>query len=230
MKRSAGGDGWLCVEPLWPEELAAGAVTEADRTAAAGFASARRRREFLSWRAVLYRELGHPVQVTYDPSGAPRLPVGEGFVGVSHSCGQVAVRWSPSNPCAVDIESPERDFEKVAARYLTAEERALGGACAEWLCIAWCAKECLYKLGRERGADLLRDIRLIDYRPDEGTITGSIRGRTCCLHPAGTTHRQMTDEQLKAAGVPAGLVRMSCGLESKEDLIDDIAQALAQVN
>ena len=143
MKRSAGGDGWLCVEPLWPEELAAGAVTEADRTAAAGFASARRRREFLSWRAVLYRELGHPVQVTYDPSGAPRLPAGEGFVGVSHSRGQVAVRWSPSNPCAVDIESPERDFEKVAARYLTAEERALGGACAEWLSIAWCAKECL---------------------------------------------------------------------------------------
>ena len=184
MQRSAGGDGWLCVEPLWPEELAAGAVTEADRTAAAGFASARRRREFLSWRAVLYRELGHPVQVTYDPSGAPRLPAGEGFVGVSHSRGQVAVRWSPSNPCAVDIESPERDFEKVAARYLTAEERALGGACAEWLCIAWCAKECLYKLGRERGADLLRDIRLIDYRPDEGTITGSIRGRTCCLHTA----------------------------------------------
>ncbi len=50
--------------------------------------------------------------------------------------------------------------------------------------------------------------------------------RTCCLNPASTTHRQMTDEQLKAAGVPAGLVRMSCGLESKEDLIADIAQAL----
>ena len=53
--------------------------------------------------------------------------------------------------------------------------------------------------------------------------------RTCCLNPASTTHRQMTEEQLKAAGVPAGLVRMSCGLESKEDLIADIAQALEQV-
>ncbi len=50
--------------------------------------------------------------------------------------------------------------------------------------------------------------------------------RTCCLNPATSTHRQMTDEQLKAAGVPAELVRMSCGLESKEDLIADIAQAL----
>jgi len=54
--------------------------------------------------------------------------------------------------------------------------------------------------------------------------------RTCCLNPASSTHRQMTDEQLAAAGVPAGLVRMSCGLESKEDLIDDIRQALEAVN
>ncbi len=50
--------------------------------------------------------------------------------------------------------------------------------------------------------------------------------RTCCLNPASTTHRQMTDEQLMAAGIPAGLVRMSCGLEDKEDLIEDIRQAL----
>ena len=53
--------------------------------------------------------------------------------------------------------------------------------------------------------------------------------RTCCLNPATSTHRQMTEEQLKAAGVPAGLVRMSCGLESKEDLIEDIAQALEAI-
>ena len=50
--------------------------------------------------------------------------------------------------------------------------------------------------------------------------------RTCCLNPASTTHRQMTDEQLMAAGIPAGLVRLSCGLEDKEDLIEDIRQAL----
>ena len=54
--------------------------------------------------------------------------------------------------------------------------------------------------------------------------------RTCCLNPATSTHRQMTDEQLKAAGVPAELVRMSCGLENKEDLIQDIAQALDAIS
>ena len=50
--------------------------------------------------------------------------------------------------------------------------------------------------------------------------------RTCCLHPASSTHRQMNDEELKAAGVPADLVRYSCGLEDVEDLIADLAQAL----
>ena len=54
--------------------------------------------------------------------------------------------------------------------------------------------------------------------------------RTCCLNPATSTHRQMNDEQLAAAGIPAGLVRMSCGLESKEDLIEDIKQALEAIN
>ena len=53
--------------------------------------------------------------------------------------------------------------------------------------------------------------------------------RTCCLHPASTTHRQMNDEQLAAAGVRPDLVRMSCGLEDKADLIADIAQALDQI-
>lgn len=50
--------------------------------------------------------------------------------------------------------------------------------------------------------------------------------RTCCLNPATSTHRQMTEEQLLEAGIPAGLVRISCGLEDKEDLIADISQAL----
>ncbi len=53
--------------------------------------------------------------------------------------------------------------------------------------------------------------------------------RTCCLHPASSTHRQMNDEQLLAAGVMPDLVRMSCGLEDKQDLINDIAQALDQI-
>ena len=52
---------------------------------------------------------------------------------------------------------------------------------------------------------------------------------TCCLHPASSTHRQMNDAELEAAGVSADLVRLSVGLESKEDLIADLEQALAAV-
>jgi O-acetylhomoserine (thiol)-lyase len=50
--------------------------------------------------------------------------------------------------------------------------------------------------------------------------------RSCCLHPASTTHRQMSDEELAAAGVPSDLVRLSVGLEDADDLIADIEQAL----
>ncbi len=50
--------------------------------------------------------------------------------------------------------------------------------------------------------------------------------RSCCLHPASATHRQMNDAELTAAGVGPDLVRMSCGLEDKADLIADVAQAL----
>ena len=53
--------------------------------------------------------------------------------------------------------------------------------------------------------------------------------RTCCLHPAGTTHRQMNDAELAAAGVSPDLIRLSCGLENAEDLIADIDQALEAV-
>ena len=53
--------------------------------------------------------------------------------------------------------------------------------------------------------------------------------RTCCLHPASATHRQMTDEQLTAAGVGADLIRLSCGLENAEDLIADLKQAIEKV-
>ena len=50
--------------------------------------------------------------------------------------------------------------------------------------------------------------------------------RTCCLHPASATHRQMSDEELLAAGVSGDLVRYSCGIENADDLIADLKQAL----
>ena len=53
--------------------------------------------------------------------------------------------------------------------------------------------------------------------------------KTCCLHPASTTHRQMSDEELLAAGVSPDLIRLSCGIENAQDLIDDIRQALSEI-
>ena len=79
------------------------------------------------------------------------------------------------------------------------------------------------KGGREAAETFMNALRLAAIE------THVADARTCCLNPASTTHRQMTDEQLKAAGVPAGLVRMSCGLEDAQDLIADIAQALEKI-
>ena len=53
--------------------------------------------------------------------------------------------------------------------------------------------------------------------------------RTCCLHPANATHRQLTDEQLVACGITPTLIRYSCGIESADDLIEDLKQALEKV-
>ena len=79
------------------------------------------------------------------------------------------------------------------------------------------------KGGREAAAAFMGNLKLAAIE------THVADARTCCLHPAGTTHRQMTDEQLAAAGVSPDLVRLSCGLENADDLIADIDQALAAI-
>lgn len=53
--------------------------------------------------------------------------------------------------------------------------------------------------------------------------------RTCVLHPASATHRQLTDEQLAAAGIDGGMIRLSVGLENVEDILADVSQALEKV-
>ena len=53
--------------------------------------------------------------------------------------------------------------------------------------------------------------------------------KTCVLHPASATHRQLTDEQLVAAGVNPGLIRVSVGLENVEDILEDLRQSLDQL-
>lgn len=76
------------------------------------------------------------------------------------------------------------------------------------------------KGGRDAASSFMKKLKM-------GAIETHVAdARTCCLNPASSTHRQMTDEQLIEAGVPAELIRMSCGIENKEDLIADLAQAL----
>ena len=79
------------------------------------------------------------------------------------------------------------------------------------------------KGGREAAETFMKNLKICAIE------THVADARTCCLHPASTTHRQMTDEQLAEAGVSPDLVRLSCGLENAQDLIDDISQALNKV-
>ncbi len=77
--------------------------------------------------------------------------------------------------------------------------------------------------GREAALEFMKHLEL-------GTIETHVAdARTCCLHPASTTHRQLTDEELEAAGIYPNLVRFSCGLEDTEDLVADVKHALSFV-
>ena len=76
------------------------------------------------------------------------------------------------------------------------------------------------KGGREAASSFMKKLKIVAIE------THVADARTCCLNPASSTHRQMTDEQLKEAGVPAELIRISCGIEDKDDLVADIEQAL----
>ena len=79
------------------------------------------------------------------------------------------------------------------------------------------------KGGRAAAEKFMKALKLIAIE------THVADARSCCLHPANATHRQMNDQELAAAGVPADLIRLSCGLEHYEDLIADIEQALASL-
>ena len=79
------------------------------------------------------------------------------------------------------------------------------------------------KGGREAAVKFMDSLKL------GAIVTHVADTRTCLLHPASTTHRQMTDEQLIAAGVSPDLIRLSVGIENPEDIIADIDQALAKI-
>ena len=128
----------LFIEPPMTEAEAAARVTPGERAAAQEFLRERRRREFLTWRAVVRRELGDDVSIAYDEAGAPVIRGREVHIGVSHCPGRVAVCISDA-PCAVDIEPESRDFSRAAPRYMSPAEPCTnmpGGR--GWICSTTC--------------------------------------------------------------------------------------------
>lgn len=103
---------------------------------------------------------------------------------------------------------PDDPYHELAAKYLP------NGSCG--------VVSFGLKGGREAASTFMKSLKLAAIE------THVADARTCCLNPASSTHRQMNDEQLKEAGVPAELVRISVGLEDIEDLIADLSQALDQ--
>ena len=80
------------------------------------------------------------------------------------------------------------------------------------------------KGGRAAAEKFMKSLRLIAIE------THVADARSCCLHPANATHRQMTEDELTAAGISPDLIRLSCGLENSLDLIADIEQALNNID
>lgn len=76
------------------------------------------------------------------------------------------------------------------------------------------------KGGRKAAEEFMKGLKIVAIE------THVADARSCCLHPASSTHRQLTDKELVNAGVSPDLVRLSCGIENSQDLIDDIKQAL----
>ena len=71
-------------------------------------------------------------------------------------------------------------------------------------------------------------VRFMDGLKMAAIVTHVADARTSVLHPASHTHRQLNDEQLKAAGISPGMIRLSVGIEHIEDIIADLSQALEQ--
>lgn len=111
-------------------------------------------------------------------------------------------------------------------------------------CVTYCGLESdsCHELGKKylpNGSCGVLSFEVKGTRKDAETLMKNLKvaaiethvadARTCCLHPANATHRQMTEEQLLACGITPTLIRYSCGLENADDLIEDLSQALDKI-
>ena len=162
--------------------------------------------------AQLMRDFG----CTQSPQSAFLLNLGLESLHVrvqKHCENGLAVAQYPSGPSAVEsVAYPGLEGDKYNA---LAQKYLPNGSCG--------VVSFVVKGGRDGAERFMNALSLIAIE------THVADARSCCLNPASTTHRQMTAEQLEQAGIPAGLVRISCGLEGAADLIADVTQALSRV-
>ena len=123
--------------------------------------------------------------------------------------GQAVAEFLANHPAIESVRYPNLKGDKY---YDLAKKYLPNGGCG--------VVSFVIKGGRDNAMKFMKALKLAAIE------THVADARTCCLNPATSTHRQLTDKQLEEAGIPAGLVRMSCGIENKEDLINDIKQAL----
>ena len=126
--------------------------------------------------------------------------------------GQAVAEFLASHPMVEYVSYPTLKGDKY---YERSKKYLPNGGCGV---VSFCIKG-----GRKNAEAFMKNLKLLAIE------THVADARSCCLNPATSTHRQLTDEQLEAAGIPAGLIRISCGLESKEDLIADIKQAFDSI-
>ena len=126
--------------------------------------------------------------------------------------GKAVAEFLKGHPMIEWVTCPDLEGDKY---YHLAKKYCPGGTCGV---ISFGVKG-----GRKIAEAFMKELKLIAIE------THVADARSCCLHPASATHRQMTDEELVSAGITPDLVRLSCGLENKADLINDLDQALAKV-
>ncbi len=170
----------LFVERPMSASDAAPWATPDELASAAAFPPARQA-EWLSWRAIVRREVCREfgcrpaeIAIAYNETGAPVVEGAAVHAAVSHCRGSVAVGLSDA-PCAVDIESLDRNFGRIASRYMTSTEQALSDD-PRWPAVVWSAKETLYKYAGRRELDLLCDLRVEQVDFSAGRLVGRIRG------------------------------------------------------
>ncbi len=126
--------------------------------------------------------------------------------------GQAVAEFLSKHPKVASVNYPGLKTDKY---YERAQKYFGNGGCGV---VSFCIKG-----GRAEAEKFMKSLKLIAIE------THVADARSCCLNPATSTHRQLTDQQLADAGIPAGLIRVSCGIENKEDLIEDIKQALERL-